>query len=90
MVCISADGVIIDVMTTSRGTETAGIGDVCETDKYTEQFRGATVDNIVITEEHTSSSSTDLGIIAGATVTSNGYQQALQRAFKAFQLLTSN
>ena len=90
IVCISADGVIIDVMTTSRGTETAGIGDVCETDKYTEQFRGATVDNIVITEEGMSGTSTDLGIIAGATVTSNGYQQALQRAFKAFQLLTSN
>lgn len=90
MVCISADGVIIDVMTTSRGTESVGFGDVCETDAYTEQFRGATVDNIVITEEGTSSSSTDLGIISGATVTSNGYQEALQRAFKAFQKLTDN
>ena len=90
MVCISADGVIIDVMTTSRGTESTGFGDVCETDAYTEQFRGATVDNIVMTEEGTSSTSTDLGIIAGATVTSNGYQQALQRAFKAFDLLTAN
>ena len=90
MVCISAEGVIIDVMTTSRGTESAGFGDVCETDAYTEQFRGATVDNIVITEEGTSSSSTDLGIISGATVTSNGYQQALQRAFTAFYKLTAN
>jgi electron transport complex protein RnfG len=90
MVCISADGVIIDVMTTSRGTESEGFGDVCETDVYTEQFRGATVDNIVITEEGMSSTSTDLGIIAGATVTSNGYQQALQRAFKAFSLLTES
>ena len=89
MVCISADGVIIDVMTTSRGTESEGFGDVCETDAYTEQFRGATVDNIVMTEEGTSSTSTDLGIIAGATVTSNGYQQALQRAFKALDLLTA-
>ena len=90
MVCISADGVIIDVMTTSRGTESEGFGDVCETDAYTEQFRGATVDNIVMTEEGTSSTSTDLGIIAGATVTSNGYQQALQRAFNAFSLLTES
>ena len=89
MVCISADGVIIDVMTTSRGTESENYGDVCETDAYTEQFRGATVDKIVITEEHTSLESTDLGIIAGATVTSNGYQQALQRAFKAFELLSA-
>ena len=87
MVSISKDGKIIDVMTTYQ-SESKGYGDVCATDEYTEQFRGAVAGDIVITEEHTSSTSTDLGIISGSTVTSNGYQQALQRAFKAFELLT--
>ena len=87
-VSISADGKIIDVMTTYQ-SESKGFGDVCATDEYTEQFRGAVAGDIVITEEHMSSTSTDLGVISGSTITSNGYQQALQRAFKAFELLTT-
>ena len=87
-VSISADGKIIDVITTYQ-SESKGFGDVCATDAYTEQFRGAVSGDIVITEEHTSNTSTDLGIISGSTITSNGYQQALQRAFKAFELLTA-
>lgn len=87
-VSISSDGTIIDVVTTYQ-SESENYGDYCETYEYTSQFRGATADDIVITEEHTSSTSTDLGIISGSTVTSNGYQQALQRAFKAFELLTA-
>ena len=87
-VCIGTNGVIIDVVTLSRGTESKGFGDVCETDAYTEQFRGAAAHNIVITEEGESAYSGDLGIISGATVTSNGYQQALKNAFAVFELLT--
>ena len=52
------------------------------------QFRGAAAHNIVITEEGESAYSGDLGIISGATVTSNGYQQALKNAFAVFELLT--
>ena len=87
-VCIGSNGVIIDVVTLSRGTESKGFGDVCETDAYTSQFRGAMASNIVITPEGESSYSGDLGIIAGATVTSNGYQQAIKNAFAVFELLT--
>ena len=87
MVCISADGKIIDVKTTYQ-SESKGYGDACATDAYTEQFKGATADKIVITPEHESSTSTDLGIISGSTITSNGYQRALQQAFAAFELLT--
>ena len=87
MVCISADGKIIDVKTTYQ-SESQGYGDACATDEYTEQFKGATADKIVITPEHESSTSTDLGIISGSTITSNGYQKALQQAFAAFKLLT--
>lgn len=85
-VCISPDGKIVDVVTTKQ-TESQGYGDACESDEYTEQFKGATADKIVVTPEGTSSSSTDLGIISGSTITSNGYQRALQQAFAAFELL---
>ena len=88
-VAISSDGRIIDVITTSRETESKGYGDVCEKDSYTEQFKGAAASDIVITPNHQSSSSSDLGIISGATITSRGYQDALQKAFKAFELLTN-
>ena len=88
-VAISPDGRIIDVITTSRGTESDGYGAACEKDSYTEQFKGASASDIVITPEHESSTSTDLGIISGSTVTSNGYQTALKNAFKAFDLLNT-
>ena len=88
-VAISPDGRIIDVITTSRGTESDGYGAACEKDSYTEQFKGAGASDIVITPEHESSTSTDLGIISGSTVTSNGYQTALKNAFKAFDLLNT-
>lgn len=87
MVSISPDGKIIDVKTTYQ-SESDGWGAYCETDEYTEQFKGAIAGDIVITPEHTSKDSTDLGIISGSTITSNGYQRALKQAFVAFELLT--
>ena len=86
-VCISAEGKIIDVKTTYQ-SESENYGDYCETDEYTEQFRGAVFGDIVLTDYDTSKDSTDLGVIAGSTYTSRGYQQALQRAFTAFEKLT--
>ena len=87
-VSISADGKIIDVITTSRETESKGYGDVCEKDSYTEQFKDAVATDIVITPMDQSKTSSDLGIISGSTYTSRGYQDALQKAFAAFDLLT--
>ena len=78
---------IIDVVTTSQ-SESKGYGDVCATEEYTDQFKGATSDKIVITPEGGSKDSQDLGAIAGSTITSNGYQRSLQQAFAAFKLLT--
>lgn len=85
-VSISPDGKIIDVVTTKQ-TESDGYGNYCASDEYTQQFKGASSADIVITPEGTSSTSTDLGIISGSTITSNGYQKALQQAFKAFDLI---
>ena len=88
MVSISPDGKIIDVKTTYQ-SESDGWGAYCETDEYTEQFKGALDGDIVITPEHSSKDSNDLGVISGSTITSNGYQKALKQAFAAFELLTS-
>ena len=88
MVCISPDGKIIDVKTTYQ-SESDGYGNVCETDEYTEQFKGAAAGDVVITPEGGSKDSTDLGVISGSTITSNGYQRALKQAFAAFELLIS-
>ena len=88
-VAISAEGKIIDVVTTAQ-SESKGYGDVCATDEYTEQFKGAEAGDIVITPEHGSIGSTDLGAISGSTITSNGYQRALKQAFEAFELLTAS
>ena len=75
-VCISADGKIIDVQTISH-KETEGLGAICGSDAYTDQFKGAGEDDIE-----------NLGIISGATITTDGYQKALERAFTAFEKLT--
>ena len=88
-VAISAEGKIIDVVTTAQ-SESKGYGDVCASDEYTEQFKGAEAGDIVETPEHGSIGSTDLGAISGSTITSNGYQRALKQAFEAFELLTAS
>ena len=76
-VCISAEGKILDVQTLYQA-ETDGLGSACGSDSYTEQFQGASKGEIG-----------DLGIIAGATLTTEGYQKALERAFTAFEKLTA-
>ncbi len=94
-VSISADGKIIDCVTTSH-KESIGYGDICATEDYYEQFRGATNEEIKVSvsrpdlhQDQLSSDNTDIGAIASATFTTYGYQKAVKAAFAAFELLTA-
>lgn len=90
---ISAEGKIIDVVTVSH-KETAGKGD-CDTEEYYEGWKGAESSDVTITpgvpthnSTHTQNA-TDLGVLSGATYTTQGYQSAVKAAFTAFELLTA-
>ena len=93
---ISADGKIIDCRTESQG-ESAGFGDACATDEYTEQYKGKGDGDIVISSKYPMhheddlipSDSTDIGAITSATYTTVGYQTAIKAAFAAFNTLTA-
>lgn len=92
---ISADGKIIDVITVYQ-EETKGLGDVCATEEYYEQYRGHSNGDIVITvpspdfyQTQTPEGCTDIGVITGATFTSTAYQSAVKAAFSAFELITA-
>ena len=83
-ISISADGKIIDCLTVSH-RESKDIGDVCATEKYYEQFRGATDSDITVTVEapddynkQTPADSSDIGAISGATFTASAYQKATE------------
>ena len=96
---ISADGRIIDCLTTKQN-ESKGIGDVCGTEEYAEQYKGASDEDIKISSELPTreqdenkeylipEDSTDIGAISGATFTTYGYQTAVKAAFAAFEILT--
>ena len=97
LVSIGADGKIIDVVTVSH-EESNGIGDVCATEEYYDQYRGKGDEDIVIssgypTADHGSDlipeGSTDVGAISSATYTTVGYQTAIKDALAAFKLLNS-
>ena len=94
-VSISADGKIIDVVTVSH-EESKGYGELCATEEYYEQYRGAGNDDIVITvpfpdfhDDQIANDCTDIGAISSSTFTSTGYQVAVKVAFEAFELLTN-
>ena len=94
-IAISSEGKIIDVFTVSH-KESKGFGDVCATEDYYEQYRGAENDDIVITvpspdfhDDQISSDCTDIGAISSSTFTSTGYQTAVKVAFEAFEILTT-
>lgn len=70
-VAIAADGRILDCITVSQA-ETAGLGDACADEKFYGQFDGKTEENY-----------TEIDVISGATLTTNGYKQAIERAFTA-------
>lgn len=92
-ISISADGKIIDCLTTSH-KESSGYGDTCATEDYYEQFRGTTNEDVKISAKNPdfhsdliSPDNTDIGAIANATFTTYGYQKAVKAAFAAFELL---
>lgn len=74
-VSLTPDGKIIDCLTVSEA-ETDGLGDACADESFYGQFAGKTQENY-----------TEIDAIGGATMTTNGYKQAIERAFKAVEIL---
>ena len=68
-VSMTAQGTIIDCQTLSQA-ETNGIGSTCEEESFYGQFDGKTEENY-----------SDIVAISGATMTTNGYKEAIMRAF---------
>lgn len=69
-VSLTPDGRIIDTLTLSQ-EESKGIGDACADEKFYGQFDGKTAESYK-----------DIDAIAGATITTNGYLKAIERAFE--------
>ncbi len=74
-VAIGADGTILDCVTVSEA-ETDGLGDACASESFYGQFDGKTETNF-----------TEIDGISGATMTTDGYKQAIQRAYDAVAIL---
>ena len=74
-VSMTADGKIIDCLTVSQA-ETAGLGDACASESFYKQFVNKTKTDYA-----------DIDAISGATLTTNGYKQAIERAFEAVSTL---
>ena len=72
---MTADGKILDCITVSQ-SETKGLGDACANEKFYGQFVGK--DN---------SNYTEIDAIGGATLTTDGYKQAILRAFEAVSIM---
>lgn len=83
---VTADGKIIDMVTTSQH-EDEGQGGAGHADYY-DKWIGATIDDVVISNEKIPADTTDIGAIAGSTFTSNGYQKAVMAALQAATLLS--
>ncbi len=74
-VAISKDYKIIDCITVSEA-ETDGLGDACADKSFYGQFVGKTDKNY-----------TEIDAISGATLTTDGYKQAIERAFAAVKTI---
>ena len=74
-VAIAPDGKIIDCLTVSQA-ESEGIGDACAKESFYGQFAGKTEADY-----------TQIDAIGGATLTTNGYLQAIERAYTAVATL---
>ena len=74
-VSMTPEGRIIDTFTVSQ-EESKGIGDACADEKFYGQFDGKT-----------ESDYKDIDAIAGATMTTDGYLTAIERAFTALNTL---
>ncbi len=74
-VSLTKEGKIIDTLTLSQ-SESQGIGDACAEEKFYGQFDGKTAEDY-----HT------VDAISGATITTNGYLKAIERAFACVTIL---
>ena len=74
-VSMTPDMKIIDCITVYEA-ETDGLGDACADEKFYSQFAGKTQENY-----------TQIDAIGGATLTTDGYKQAIERAFVAVSVL---
>ena len=74
-VSMTPEGKIIDTFTVSQA-ESTGIGDACADEKFYGQFDGKTESNYK-----------EIDAIGGATLTTNGYLKAIERAFGALNTL---
>ncbi len=74
-VAITPDFRIIDCLTVSEA-ETDGLGDACADESFYGQFVGKTEENYK-----------EIDAISGATLTTNGYTQAIERAFNAVKTM---
>lgn len=73
-VSMTADGKIIDCLTVSQA-ETDNIGSVCADESFYGQFIGKTEANY-----------NEIDAISGATLTTNGYKKAVERAFASVKI----
>lgn len=71
---VTADGKIIDTLTVSQ-SESKGFGDACADEKFYGQFDGKTETDYK-----------NVDAISGATMTTNGYLKAIERAFEAVKI----
>ena len=74
-VAVTKDFKIIDCITVSEA-ETDGVGDACNEESFYGQFVGKTDKNY-----------TEIDAIGGATMTTDGYKQAIERVFNAVKIL---
>ncbi len=74
-ICLTSEGKIIDVITTFQ-EETKGIGDACANEKFYGQFDGKTEGDYK-----------EIDAIGGATLTTNGYLEAIETAFASVKIL---
>ena len=74
-VSMTPEGKIIDCLTVSQG-ESKGFGDACADEKFYGQFDGKTQTDYK-----------EIDAISGATVTTNAYLKAIERAFESVQIL---
>jgi len=74
-VCISPEGKIIDCLTVSQ-KESENIGDACAKEEFYGQFDGKTADTL-----------SEVDAISGATITTDGYMEAIQRCLDAVKIL---
>lgn len=73
--CVTPEGKIIDCLTVSQ-KESENIGDACAKEEFYGQFDGKTADTL-----------TEVEAISGATITTNGYMEAVQRCLDAVKIL---